>query len=104
MNYNIFGYIGIFCAMIYKLPQIKKIYNTKKGEDISKKTYIIHNCSYICLIVYLFNKSELDYLLICYEFFGLSQNLIILSLKMKYKNIDIKKNEIQTKKQQIVLE
>lgn len=88
MTYNIFGYLGIFCAFIYKFPQIQKIYTTKKASDISKKTYIIHNCSYICLCIYLMSKPTIDYLLLIYEISGLCQNLIILSLKLYYKKND----------------
>ena len=43
--------------MTYRIPQIKKIYKNKKGDDISKKTFIIHNLSYIFLFLYLVYKK-----------------------------------------------
>ena len=56
INNEIFGYIGILFATIYRIPQIIKIYKNKKGEDISTKTFILHNCAY------LFLKSSLRFL------------------------------------------
>ena len=86
MNNIILGYIGLFFAMTYRIPQIKKIYKNKKGDDISKKTCLIHNLSYIFLFFYLFNKDPYDYLILLYYIIGLLQNLLIISLKIYYKN------------------
>tara|TARA_A100001015_G_scaffold210876_1_gene236365 strand:- start:749 stop:1048 length:300 start_codon:yes stop_codon:yes gene_type:complete len=92
-NPIIFGYIAIFFSIIYRLPQIKKIYALKKGGDVSKKTYLLHNMSYIFFLIYLFHKTPLDYLLISYEFIGITQNFIIVILKMYYKKNVIKQNK-----------
>jgi len=97
-NPIIFGYIAIFFSIIYRIPQIKKIYALKKGGDISKKTYMLHNMSYIFFLIYLFQKTERDYLLIFYEMFGILQNSTIVILKMHYKRLDKKqKQENNTK-------
>ncbi len=88
-NYQIFGYIAILFSIIYRLPQINKIYKSKKAGDISKKMYIMHNFSYIFFIIYLVQKPQIDYLLLSYEIMGIMQNIIIIALKMYYK-----KNEI----------
>ena len=83
---SIFGYLGLFFAFIYRIPQIVKIYKTKKGENISKKTFILHNFAYIFFILYVVNKSTIDYLLLSYYIIGIIQNLIIVLLKKYYKN------------------
>ena len=100
---NILGYIGLFFAFIYRIPQIIKLYNTKKGEDISKKTFILHNCAYLFLLSYLCNKNKLDYLLISYYIIGILMNLLIVVMKVYYNkdqitndNEDPKNNETNT--------
>ena len=94
-NPIIFGYIAIFFSIIYRIPQIKKIYTLKKGGDISKKTYMLHNMSYIFFLIYLFQKTERDYLLIFYEISGILQNSTIVILKMHYKRLDKKQKQKQ---------
>jgi len=88
VNWNIFGYIGIIFAMIYRIPQIIKIYKNKRGEDISTKTFILHSCAYIFLLIYISNKSPTDYLILSYYIIGIIQNLIIVLMKRYYKNSD----------------
>jgi uncharacterized protein with PQ loop repeat len=87
VNWDIFGYIGIVFAMIYRIPQIIKIYRNKKGEDISTKTFILHNCAYIFLLIYISNKTPIDYLILTYYIIGMIQNLIIILMKKYYNNI-----------------
>ena len=83
---EIWGYLGLFFASIYRIPQMIKIYRTKKGEDVSKKSFIMHNCAYISFIFYLtIEKVELDYVLFIYYLIGMSQNLIIIGMKKHYK-------------------
>ena len=55
MNYiliNVIGYTGLFLSLIYRIPQIYKLYITKSGESISVKMLIICNLSYILYIIY----------------------------------------------------
>lgn len=87
VNMDVFGYLGIIFAMIYRIPQIIKIYKNKKGEDISTKTFILHNCAYICLLVYICSKQPIDYLILSYYIIGMLQNLFIVLLKRHYKNV-----------------
>ena len=80
------GYLGLFFATIYRLPQILKIYRTKRGGDVSKKSFLLHNCAYISFIFYLlYGKKEKDYILLVYYFIGMTQNIIIVALKKYYK-------------------
>ena len=84
------GYLGVFFAAIYRIPQIIKIYKTKKGEDVSKKSFILHNGAYFSFILYLiYGKKDIDYILLIYYFIGIIQNLIIIAMKKYYKNIEI---------------
>lgn len=85
-NWNILGIIGIFFAMIYRIPQIRKIQKTKKGDDISTTMFIFHNCAYITLLLYILHKSPIDYLIVSYYIIGMVQNLIIVIMKKYYKN------------------
>lgn len=85
VNNEIFGYIGLIFAMIYRIPQIIKIYKNKKGEDISSTTFILHNCAYIFFLVYIIRKPHIDYLLLSYYIIGAFQNLIIVLMKKYYK-------------------
>ena len=87
VNLDIFGYLGVVFAMIYRIPQIIKIYKNKKGDDISTKTFILHNCAYICLLIYITNKKPTDYLILSYYIIGIIQNLIIVLMKRHYQNI-----------------
>ena len=85
-DWNIIGYLGVFFAAVYRLPQITKIYKTKKGKDVSKKAFILHNGAYISFFIYLiFGKSKIDYILLVYYFIGIIQNLIIIGMKKYYK-------------------
>lgn len=78
------GYIGIFFAFIYRIPQIIKLYTTKKGEDKSKKTFILHNCAYLFLLAYILLKNRIDYLLCSYYIIGILMNLLIVVMKYYY--------------------
>ena len=85
VNNEIFGYMGLIFAMIYRIPQIIKIYKNKKGEDISATTFILHNCAYVFFLIYIIRKKQIDYLLVSYYIIGALQNLIIVLMKKYYK-------------------
>ena len=40
---KIFGWAATLSAGVIRMPQIYKLYKTKKGDDISAKSYIIWN-------------------------------------------------------------
>ena len=83
--WDILGYLGIFFGSIYRLPQIIKIYKTKKGDDVSKKTFILQSLAYICLLLYVSTKEPIDYLLLGYYVLGTFLNLLIIVMKRYYK-------------------
>ena len=81
------GYIGVFFAVIYRIPQVVKLYRTKKGADVSKKSFMLHNGAYVSLILYIsLSKPKMDYILMGYYVTGLVQNILIILLKQYYKN------------------
>lgn len=93
INNEIYGYLGLSFAMIYRIPQMIKIYNNKKGEDISTSTFILHNCAYIFFLIYVIRKKPIDYLLVFYYIIGAIQNLIIVFMKKYYKIRNIENTE-----------
>ena len=85
-NWNYIAYLGIFFAAIYRIPQVIKIYKTKKGGDISKRSFILQSSAYICFIIYVsYGKESIDYLLLVYYLIGISQNMFIIAMKKYYK-------------------
>ena len=94
-SWKIFSYIGLVFAIIYRIPQIHKIYKTKKADDISSYSYLTHNGAYISFILYLFGsqKEREEWVLSLYYVLGISQNLIIYGLKRYYKNKDNDKDK-----------
>ena len=87
MTFEWLGYLGVFFAAVYRIPQIIKLYRSKKGADVSKKSFILHNGAYISLILYLsLSKNKMDFILIGYYCVGLIQNVLIIAMKQYYKN------------------
>jgi uncharacterized protein with PQ loop repeat len=86
-TWNIFSYIGLFFAVIYRIPQIIKIYKTKKADDLSSYSYLTHNGAYISFILYLYGTNKTDEWVLCsYYIMGIIQNLIIFCMKKYYMN------------------
>ena len=82
-TWNIFSYIGFFFAVIYRIPQIIKIYKTKKVDDLSSYSYLTHNSAYISFILYLYGTNKTDEWVLCsYYIMGIIQNLIIFSYSL----------------------
>jgi uncharacterized protein with PQ loop repeat len=88
-NWEIIGYLGIFFASVYRIPQITKIYRTKKGGDVSKKSFLLQNAAYIALIIYVCGKQKGDIILIIYYIIGLIQNIAIIIMKEYYKRVAV---------------
>ena len=80
------GILGIIFAMVYRIPQIMKIWKTKKAKYVSAKMFMIQILAYISLIIYTTGTS-LDVILLIYYITGLIQNIIICLLKKKYDSL-----------------
>ena len=91
LSWNIFSYLGLAFAVIYRIPQITKIYCTKKADDISSYAYLTHNGAYISFILYLFGtgKQREEWVLCFYYVMGMAQNLLIYAMKRYYAKSNI---------------
>lgn len=85
-SWNIFGYIAFVTALIYRIPQILKMYRTKKSNDVSAKMFILQSISCIFFIIYLLGSENIDILLISYYSIGIFLNIIVCAMKRFYKN------------------
>ena len=88
MNYLIFSYLGLGFALIYRIPQIVKIIQTKSAEDLSNCSYLTHNAVYVNFIVYLVGtgKTRSEWVLCLYYVLGMAQNFLIYGLKHYYRS------------------
>jgi uncharacterized protein with PQ loop repeat len=88
--WNWFSYMGLGFATIYRIPQILKIYRSKRADDLSAYSYLTHNCAYICFMLYLFGSDKImkESALCTYYVMGIAQNLVIFSMKIYYKKKD----------------
>ena len=86
MYWEIFSYTGLFFAVIYRIPQIVKIYTTKSATDLSSYSYMTHNAVYVSFILYLIGTGKLrdEWVLCSYYMMGISQNLLIFVMKKYY--------------------
>ena len=83
---KIFGWIAASLGLIYKVPQIYKIYKYKKTNGLSIRSYFFQTVSYIFYIIHGFYIE--DNPSISMGFISLVQNIIIhlLFYKYNYKN------------------
>jgi MtN3 and saliva related transmembrane protein len=75
------GIAATVLSIIYRLPQMYKIYKTKKSEDISVWMLLVQNLSYLCYICYGIFKH--DWIYISASLLSFMQNIIIY-LQMRY--------------------
>jgi len=93
---TIYGWIASSITLIYKLPQIYKLYKRKTSKDISVLSLFIQSTGYIFYIIHGVNISDNPIILMgCGALFQ-TLILIILSFFYKEKKIlnDISNNNI----------
>lgn len=83
----IVGFTALTLGLMYRVPQVVKIYRTKKGDDISVRTLHIQNLSYVLYVVY--GVLEKDIIYISSSIVGILQNLLILALKKYYASLNV---------------
>ena len=84
MEKILFGWIATSFNLIYKLPQIYKLYKTNDARGISIKAYVIQTISYFFYMLHgVFNK---DYPIIVMGISSFIQCLVIIRLWNKAKN------------------
>ena len=82
MEKTLFGWIATSFSLVYKLPQIYKLYKTKNSYAISLKAYTIQTISYFFYIIHgVFNS---DYPMVVMGISSFIQCLIIIYLWHKY--------------------
>lgn len=81
---DVFGYLGLLFASTYRLPQMYKMWTTKRGGDISKRSFVMHCAAYLCFGGYLLAADSVDYVLLGYYCVGFTQNLCIVALKRAF--------------------
>lgn len=79
---TILGLSALILSLSYRLPQIYKLYKTKSGGDISKRSIIIQSASYIAWFSYSIMVNDMFYMVA--NLLSFSQNVIIWIMKYKY--------------------
>ena len=85
MEKTIFGWFGTTLSLIYKLPQIYKIFKTHDVGGISLRSNIIQMFSYVFYIIH--GSYNDDYPIMVMGSSSMIQSIIIVCLWLKYKNI-----------------
>lgn len=81
---TLFGWAASSITVVYKIPQIIKLYKTKKSSDLSILSLIIQSIGYIFYILHGFNIYDLP--IISMGVGALIQNIIIIILYYLYNN------------------
>ena len=84
--WDVCSYIGLLFAVVYRIPQITKIYHNNSAADISAYSCLTHNGAYISFILYLLGagKCRDEWVLCSYYLLGFSQNAVIYMMKRHY--------------------
>lgn len=79
---NAVGISAIVCSLIYRFPQMYKIYKTRSGLDISSWMIWIQNFSYVLYVVY--GIFVHDWIYISSSLLSFIQNIIVLLMRAKF--------------------
>jgi MtN3 and saliva related transmembrane protein len=80
---TIYGWIASIITLIYKLPQIYKLYKRKTSKDISVLSLVIQSTGYIFYIIHSININDNPIMLMGSG--ALFQTLILILLWFFYK-------------------
>jgi len=84
MDKQLFGWVASSITVIYKIPQIIKLYRTKKSSDLSILSIFIQLLGYVFYILHGIFTSDLPII-----FMGsgaLIENIIVMILYYCYRN------------------
>lgn len=93
---NIFGITALILSLLYRIPQIYRIYKSKSAIDISIWMVTIQNISYIFYIIY--GVLVWDWIYISTSIISVLQNITILILRCYY----IRANKVDNDKPHLV--
>lgn len=88
---TIFGWIASSITLIYKLPQIYRLYQRKSSDDISLLSLLIQSFGYIFYILH--GLSVMDYPIIAMGSGALFQSVILLIMYFIYKDNKVESND-----------
>jgi MtN3 and saliva related transmembrane protein len=84
---SVFGWIASSITLIYKLPQIYKLYKRKTSNDISMFSLLIQSTGYVFYIIH--GVTINDYPIIIMGSGALFQSMILVFLFFLYKESNI---------------
>jgi len=88
---TIYGWIASSITLIYKLPQIYKLYNRKQSSDISILSLLIQSLGYIFYIIHGWNIN--DDPIIVMGSGALFQTIVLILLYFLYINKQVEEEE-----------
>ena len=95
---SVYGWIASSITLIYKLPQIYKLYKTKKSDDLSVNSLLMQSVGYIFYIIHGANVQ--DNPIIVMGTGALFETMVIVAMYYLYRNQT--KLEIETDDQNII--
>ena len=88
---TVYGWIASTITLIYKLPQIYKLYNRKQSSDISILSLLIQSLGYIFYIIHGWNIN--DDPIIVMGSGALFQTIVLILLYFLYINKQVDEEE-----------
>ena len=95
---SVYGWIASGITLIYKLPQIYKLYKTKKSDDLSLNSLLMQSVGYIFYIIHGANVQ--DNPIIVMGTGALFETMVIVAMYYLYRKQT--KLEIETDDQNII--
>lgn len=80
----IVGYMGLLTSLIYRMPQLYKLYKVKDSKSISAYAVLTQSSSYIFYFIYSWYVYDTIYILT--SAISLFQNILILIFYVKYRH------------------
>ena len=81
---SVYGWIASSITLIYKLPQIYKLYKTKKSDDLSVNSLLMQSVGYIFYIIHGANVQ--DNPIIVMGTGPLFETMVIVAMYYLYRN------------------
>ena len=95
---SVYGWVASSITLIYKLPQIYKLYKTKKSDDLSVYSLLIQSVS--CVFYIIHGASVRDNPIIVMGTGALIETMVIVGMYYLYRKQT--KLEIETDDQNII--
>lgn len=76
------GFAAMAISLVYRLPQIYKIYKKKSAADISQTAYLLQDISYVLYIWYGARRQDPIY--IASSLLSFAQNIVIHVMKWRF--------------------